>query len=257
MLVRLMLALVLALVADGPATAQPVADARQTQAPAPGTPDFLFGTPRGSIGVRGSWVFARAGSDLYDFVQRHLTVDKNDFNAPAFGFDVAVAITPRIDVRFDLEVSRTSKASEYRELVDNNLLPITQRTSLTSRSLGGSARINLTPLGRRVSRYAWVPRAVTPFVGGGAGAVWYSFEQNGDFVDFVNSDVFTDSFRSSGWTPGTYLFGGADVHLFRILFLTFEGRYLWAKATLSPDFLDFDPIDLAGFRLSTGINLVF
>ncbi len=60
----------------------------------PGRPDFLFGAPRGSFGVRGSWVFARAGSDLFDFVQQHLTLDKSDFNAPAFGFDGGVPLTP-------------------------------------------------------------------------------------------------------------------------------------------------------------------
>jgi hypothetical protein len=46
------------------------------------SPDFLFGRPEGSIGVRGSWVFARAGSDWYDFVTDQLTIDTKDFDAP-------------------------------------------------------------------------------------------------------------------------------------------------------------------------------
>jgi hypothetical protein len=91
----------------------------------------------------------------------------------------------------------------------------------------------------------------------GGGALWYQFEQNGDFVDFVDLSVFPDYFSSRGWTPSVYVFGGTNLHLYRILFLTFEGRYMWADAKLSSDFVDFDPIDLSGFRVSTGVSLAF
>ena len=46
-----------------------------------GDPDFLFDRPRGAVGVRGGWLFERAGSDLFTFVQEQLTVEPNDFNA--------------------------------------------------------------------------------------------------------------------------------------------------------------------------------
>ena len=221
------------------------------------SPDFLFGAPRGSIGVRGAWVFASANSDLFDFVQQHLTVDKKDFNAPLIGIDASIAITPRLDVTFGAEFSRASKGSEYREFVDNLHLPINQETTLQERNLFGSVRFSFVPRGRSVSRFAWVPRTVTPYVGAGAGALWYKFEQTGDFVDFVDLRVFTDYFSSSGYAPSAHVFGGTDVHLYRILFLTVEGRYVWANAKLGADFVDFDPIDLAGFRLATGINVLF
>jgi hypothetical protein len=54
-----------------------------------------------------------------------------------------------------------------------------------------------------------------------------------------------------------HVFGGTDLRLYRALFLTFEGKYVWAKAKLGTDFIDFDPIDLGGFRVSTGINVLF
>jgi hypothetical protein len=41
------------------------------------------------------------------------------------------------------------------------------------------------------------------------------------------------------------------------LFAAVEGRYVWSSATLGSDFVDFDPIDLAGFRTSVGITVVF
>src|SRR5688500_12150304 len=78
------------------------------------SPDFLFGRPDGSVGIRGSWIFSRAGSDWYDFVTDHLTIDKGAFNAPAVTFEVGFFLTPRIDIVAGVDVSNTSTSSEYR-----------------------------------------------------------------------------------------------------------------------------------------------
>jgi hypothetical protein len=220
-------------------------------------PDFLFGEPNGSVSVRGSWLFASAGSDLFDFVTRQLTIDKQDFNAPGFAADVAVAITSRIDTQFGVEWSKARRPSEYRDFVDNNLRPIEQFTELKALHLTGSLRFVLAPRGRAVSRFAWVPRRVVPYVGAGGGATYYNFSQSGDFVDFQDLSVFTDSFRSKGWTPSAHAFGGIDLHVYRALCGTVEARYTKAAGTLSSDFIDFDPIDLSGFRISAGVNLLF
>jgi hypothetical protein len=239
------------------ATAASAQSSDPANAPSRPSPDFLFGRPHGSLGIRGSWLFASANSDLFDFVQRHLTVDKKDFNAPMLGIDLSLAVTPRVDVSFGAEFSQAAKASEYRDFVDNRLLPINQETTLKERNIFGSVRFSLVPRGRSISRFAWVPRGFTPFVGAGAGALWYQFEQSGDFVDFADLSVFSDYFSSSGYAPSAHVFGGTDVQLYRILFLTVEGRYVWASGKLGRDFVDFDPIDLAGFRLSTGVNVRF
>ena len=87
--------------------------------------------------------------------------------------------------------------------------------------------------------------------------LWFEVNQTGDFVDFVDMSVFTDVFRSRGWTPSAQVFGGVDLRVFRRLFLTVDGRYLWAAGDLGSDWIDFDPIDLAGFRFAAGINVVF
>ncbi len=224
---------------------------------AAGSPDFLLQRPYGSIGVRSGWIFARAGSDLFDFVEDQLTVDKGDFNAPAMAVDVAFAVTPRIEAVAGFEFSRASMGSEYRAYVDNNGLPINQQTELREINLSGSVRFPLLPRGREVSRFAWVPERIAPYVGGGGGVLWYQFEQSGDFVDFVDLSVFTDVFRSTGWTPSAHVFGGADIQLYKRLYFSIEGRYLWAAGELGADFIDFDPIDLAGFRLAGGINVLF
>jgi hypothetical protein len=228
-------------------------------ADAQSSPDFLFGSPKGMIGVRSGWLFASAKSDLFTFVQRHLTVDRKDFNAPAIGVDVEVAMGPRLSVIGGFDFSRTSKDSEYRDFVDNQRLPITQTTTLSELNLSGSLKVGITPRGREISSRAFIPAAVTPYVGAGGGLMQYKFVQFGDFIDVdsANSDIFTDTFRSSGWTPTAHVFGGVDVRVYKRLYLSGEGRYLWSSGAPDRDFIDFDPIDLAGFKATAGVHYMF
>jgi hypothetical protein len=163
------------------------------------SPDFMFGSPKGMIGVRSGWLFASANSDLFTFVQRHLTVDRKDFNAPAIGVDVEVAMGPRLSAIGGFDFSHASKDSEYRDFVDNQRLPITQTTTLTELNLSGSVKVAITPRGREISRRAFIPAAVTPYVGAGGGFMRYKFVQFGDFIDVesTNSAIFEDTFQTS------------------------------------------------------------
>ena len=229
------------------------------RASAQSSPDFLFGSPKGMVGVRSGWVFASAKSDLFTFVQRHLTVDRKDFNAPAIGVDVEVAMAPRLSAIGGFDFARTSKDSEYRDFVDNQRLPITQTTTLSEMNLSGSLKFAITPRGREISSRAFIPAAVTPYVGAGGGMLRYQFLQFGDFIDVdsTNSDIFADTFRTAGWTPSAHVFGGVDVRVYKRLYLSGEGRYLWSSATPDRDFIDFDPIDLAGFKATAGVHYMF
>lgn len=241
-------------------TAQPAGQSGPTPATAPADGprrDYMFGRPRGSFAVRGSWLFATAGSDLYDFVTEQLTLDKGAFDAPSIAVELDVSLSPRLDVVVGIETSHTSEASEYRDYVDNNELPITQETSLREFGVFGSVKYALTPRGRQVSRFAWIPRTVTPYVGAGGGVVKYDFKQTGDFIDFADLSVFSDTFQSEGWAPSVHAFGGVDVRVYRILYVTAEGRYTWSSAELESDFVGFEPIDLSGFRFGAGVRLVF
>ncbi|MCC6931218.1 MAG: hypothetical protein IT359_19675 [Gemmatimonadaceae bacterium] len=224
---------------------------------APSSPDFLLGRPRVSVGVRGDWVFASAGSDLYDFVTDQLTLEKSSFNAPGFGVEVAFNLTPRLDVVAGFDVAKSSTPSEYRAFVDNRNLPIQQETSLRRSGMFGAARLALIPRGRSISRFAWIPSTFVPYLGAGGGLTNYLFKQVGDFVDFSDSRVFTESFQSDGWAPSAHVFGGTDIQVYRRMFMSLEGRYTWSKATLGTDFIDFEAIDLGGFRLGAGLHIRF
>jgi hypothetical protein len=204
-------------------------------------------------------VFARAGSDIFDFVERELTVEERDFNTAGFAADVGIALTPRADVVFGVDVNHASIPSEYRTLQGSDLLPIEQTTALSEANISGSIRFALTPRGREISSLAWVPRRAVPYVGAGGGMLWYKFKQSGDFVDALDPDlpIFSDTFLADGWTPSAHVFGGVDVQIHRRWFLTLDGRYVWAAGDLGREFEGFDPIDLAGFRFGTGINILF
>jgi hypothetical protein len=250
--------LALLLVLPSPASAQPDDQSGQAvRAQSIPSPDFFLGRPRASLGMRGNWFLASAGSDIFDFVTEHLTLERSSFNTPTFGAELGINVTPRIDLVFGLDVGKSSTLSEYRAFVDNNHLPIEQTTEMKEFSTFATVRYSLVPKGRSISRLAWIPRTVTPYVGAGAGLLNYEFFQTGDFVDFQTSRVFTDVFRSSGWAPSTHIVGGADVQVYKHLFMSFEAKYLWSSADLEQKFVDFAPIDLSGVRFGAGIHLVF
>ena len=252
-----LLGVVLVLLAGGTAQAAGgQAPPSSVQTPRRG-PDFLFGRPDGSIAVRGSWIFSRAGSDWYDFVSKDLTIENSDFNSPAVTFELGFLVTPRLDIVAGVDISSASTNSEYRDFVDNNRLPITQSTQLRGTTITGGVKYALIPRGREVGNVAWVPSTVIPYVGAGGGAHWYKLTQQGDFVDFVDLSVFSNVFRSSGWSPSAHVFGGADLKLHRRVYLTFEARYQWTAGDLGAEWIDFDPIDLSGLQIGTGVNFVF
>lgn len=246
-------ALLLPFVGAGSAAAEP-----------PGVPpaagsagDFLVHRPRGAVGVSAGWQFAFASSDLYDFFESELTIERSDFDAPLIRIEGAIAVSRRFQVLVDVDISRTSIDSESRDFIGTDGLPIVQATSLDKTAVTGSIKFALTPRGDQVSALAWVPRRVVPYAGGGGGVMKYSLKQSGEFVDREDLSVFTDSFSSDGWAPTLHAFGGVDIRLFRMLFLGIEGRYVWSSTDLDADFLGFDPIDLSGFVTSVGVSWVF
>jgi len=252
-------ALLVMAAAAAPAAAQDQTGAPpEVPSPRP-TPDFLFGRPFGFLAVRASWTRVRAGGDWYDFVTDQLTLQRSDFNAPGFAADVGITITDRIEAVVGVDISRASASSEYRHFVDNNRQPINQTTRLNQVNVTGSMKWALHARGRRVSTLAWIPRGLIPYVGGGAGLLRFDLSQDGDFIDALDPRraIFTDVFESHGWTPTAHLFGGLDLRAARWLFVTFDARYRWASGDLSQQWVNFDPVDLSGLRLSTGVSVPF
>jgi hypothetical protein len=217
---------------------------------------FLFKPPSGAATFRGGFDRASAGSDIFSFTSDRLTLGRGDFSAVTFAADFTYRLRSRVDVVvFSVSSSRAIKASEFRNFVDNNREPILQTTTFLRVPLTASVKAYLAQPGRSVGHFAWVPARLAPYVGVGGGAMWYRFGQQGDFIDFDTTRVFSDTFDSSGWTPTVQGFAGADISLGPRFALALEAKYQWAKARLGSDFSSFDRIDLSGVSVTTGISI--
>lgn len=250
----------LILVSPAFADEQQPAAAPPAQSSAPPA-DFMLGRPRVSFGVKGSWFMARAGSDFYETVTKTLTLEKSSFHTGTFSFEGGFSVHPRLEITATIDLNRLNQPSEDREneemLADGTRVPIRQTTELSQTNFTGSAKFLLIPRGRSISKLAWIPNTIVPFVGAGAGIGKYNLSQDGDFVDYSDNHIFTDTFHSEGWSPSFQVFGGTDVQIQRHIILSFEGRYTWQQADLSLDFVNFDPIDLGGLRFGGGVHFAF
>lgn len=220
-------------------------------------PDFLFSRPGLSLGVRGQWNQGRTDSKFFKFAAEGLTLESGDFNAPGVIVDLGFALGSRVTALVGLDFTSTLAHSEYRDFTDAEDLPIEQDTRFRQFDLFGSVALALLPRGRAIGQLSWVPSAVIPYVGAGGGLLRYEFVQAGDFVDFRDMSIQAMHFESARWTPSAHVFAGGDVKIARQIFLTAEGRYIWADAEVSDDFVFDGSIDLTGVRITAGVRLVF
>ena len=219
---------------------------------------FLFKTPSVSLGIRSGYSMPRAGSELFDFTREQLTVETSDFYSEYVGGELAIRVTDRIDLTFGAGHAASSTPSEFRDWVDTDDQPIEQTTRLSITPATVGMKYYLQDRGRSVGRFAWIPNRVSPYVGGGLGVVWYTFQQRGDFVDFQTLDIFRSTITSDGIGTQVHGLAGVDVSLNTVLYLTGEARYDVGSAELNSGFFeDFDDMDLAGLRFVVGISARF
>lgn len=219
---------------------------------------FLFSAPRATMTLRGGMSNAAARGDLFDFATDTLTLDRKDFAGLALGADLTFTTAyPRLGVVVGAGYASASAPSEFVNWVDNNDQPIAQTTKFVRVPLTVGLRTYLVPPGETVGSLAWIPARVAPYLGAGVGATWYRFRQQGSFVDFATSDVFDDTFQTSGWGPTAYGAAGLDYSIGPRVALTGDVRYTYAKAGVGQDFSGFDRIDLSGLATTVGITFRF
>ncbi len=218
---------------------------------------FLFHEPRGSLTIRGGLGLPTTSSQVFSFVTNELTLGKSDFTSGTLGADLSVRLSPRMDVVVGLLYTGTRSRSEFRNWVDQNDLPIEQTTVFERLPVTTSLRYYLSSRGRRIGRLAWIPARLAPYVGIGAGAMWYRFRQSGDFVDFQTLNVFGDRYESSDWTFTAHALAGTEIAVGSRFYVTGEGRYAWSRAAMGQDFVGFDRIDLSGVYATAGVAVRF
>ena len=218
---------------------------------------YMFHAPEARLTLRTGYDHANAGSDVFTDFTSLLTLKKADFSGITLGAEAALSLGSRFDVSADLAFTHKTKGSEYRYLIDNNNQPIQQSTSFDRIPLTVNARFYLTEPGRSIGKLAWIPNKMVPWVGAGAGVMWYRFRQQGDFVDYQNNNVFTarDGQFSSEGSAGMYqAMGGADFSLSPHVALRLDSRYIWSSAELSSAFKGYRPIDLSGVQGTFGLT---
>jgi hypothetical protein len=219
---------------------------------------FLFSPPTGSFSVFGGMSRATAGSDIFAHTTEHLTLQRGDFDGASLGGDLAFRLRPRLDLVLGSSYTSSVASSESRHYVYPDDRPIEQTTTYTRVPVTVGLKAYLSPPGRSVSRYAWVPARYAPFVGLSVGGVWYNFHQEGMWVDFEDLGIFPATMSSSGWAPAAQASAGVDLSLTTRLALVGETRYLYSRADLGNDFRGgFEPIDLSGLSASLGLSLRF
>ncbi|MFL5606975.1 MAG: hypothetical protein ACJ8AD_11060, partial [Gemmatimonadaceae bacterium] len=189
---------------------------------------YMFGAPDARFSIHAGYSHAGAGSDLFDEVTSNLSLNKSDFSGPTIGGELAVTLSPRLDLALQVDYAGTSKGSEYRHF-DESGVPIRQTTTFKRVPVTANLRAYLLPRGREIGKLAWIPASVVPWIGAGGGVMWYQFKQQGDFVDLSNLNIYADSFDSNGWAPTLQGMGGVDVNLSTRLAFTADLRYNWAR----------------------------
>jgi opacity protein-like surface antigen len=218
----------------------------------------MFRAPKVTLSLNLGYGIPKAGSDIFSEAFDTYTLAKGDFRAPIIGGGLSFFLNERVDLAVEFSYSRSNTWSEYIDWVEDNDVPIEQRTRLTRAPLTLSARYFLKDRGRRVGSLSWIPTTWSPYIGAGGGRMFYEFEQVGDFVDFADLSIFTARFLSEGWAWVGHVFGGLQWSLSPQWVVTAEARYSLADADLNrPDFSGYEPIDLSGFNGSVGFGIRF
>jgi hypothetical protein len=221
---------------------------------AAGQDGFLFRPPQGGITLRAGPMLYSARSDLFDALRQDLTLDRGDFRAPSFTFEVVVSELPRFDVVLGAGAAWAAARSEFREWVDQDGEAIEQRTTLLSLPVTVSVRYLLLERGRSVSNVAWLPRSTTPYVGVGGGGAWYRLRQTGEFVDFRDYRIFSDTLEASGVHALAHALLGVDHWFTPHVGLNAEARYTVGGADPGQGFHTFDSLDLGGLQATLGFS---
>ena len=215
---------------------------------------FLFGTPDGTLTFRGGYARPTAGSDLFGFATSELTLAKGDFAGLELGADLGIMHGQQWEWLLSVDASTRSAESEYRAWTGSDGKPINQSTTFTRVPVLLGVRYYLRSPGTSIGRLAWIPASWVPWVAVQGGVMWYRFAQTGEFVNFANGNaVFAGDLESTGWAPTAAFTAGVNLNLTPTFALVTQGRYVYARKTLGPDFTGFQPIDLTGGSVTAGL----
>jgi hypothetical protein len=184
----------------------------------------------------------------------------SDFDGVFGGIEYNQVLTNFVEVGVHYDYYSRTTDSSYRDYTWDNGDEIHQQLRLRVAPLGVSIR--LLPTGKN--------NKIVPFVGGGVDALFYRYEEYGDFVCFPPSggtcqhdyDVVPDAFVSESTAFGYHALGGLRVYINHDFAIVGEGRYQWGKDDMGDDFAPNEPglvnqIDLSGWTFTVGLHVRF
>jgi Outer membrane protein beta-barrel domain len=206
----------------------------------------------GGLDLRiGGFVPVEKGTFFRDLRELH-TVDKGDFKGIYGGVEYSFGLGENLELGLHVDGYGRTRHTSYRDFTRPSGREITQSLQLQSVPVGMTLR--------------YVPRPgrgeVTPYFGVGADLVIWSYDAEGDFIDFESADmrVIPDHFVSDGTAPGFHVAAGLRVPVGYDFAIVGEVRYLWAKDDMGGDFRAYvgeHKLDLSGVSATLGVNVRF
>ncbi|MCU0275816.1 MAG: hypothetical protein MUF02_02995 [Acidobacteria bacterium] len=200
-----------------------------------------------SINLKFGLFVPQMKSDLWEINMENLTFSRSDMVNTYYEAEYESFLGRYSS--FSLEFGSYAKTvyAQYRDYTDMDGNPIFQNLSL--RIVPIVASVKIYPLGHR--------HVVNPFVGLGAGIYAWTYQQWGDFINFVDDSINEGLAETRRFTVG---FNGRFGLVYRFqsrVALSLEGKYQYLKGRLSDNFEDFNLLDMGGFSANVGINIFF
>ena len=181
---------------------------------------------------------ARVQGDVLVTNRQYLLFDIKDFNAVMVAGDWAVSLGDYFEAGAGFGFYQRTVPTIYADWVNADGREIEQDLKLRIMPL--TAIMKILPLGSK--------RAFQPYVGGGLGVYFWRYSETGEFVDFVDGSIFSDSFVESGTSVGPVAVFGLRGRVSGQATIGVEARLQWGQGNLSQDFLS-DKIDLGGYNI--------
>lgn len=200
-----------------------------------------------SFSIRIGALMPRAQSDIWDLNVEETTFTKTRLIGGMLGAGLDIFWSRWVNTSLFVYVYERDMDVEDRDFVYPDGTPIARTISLNVVPI--ELTLKFLPLGR-------MRRGAIPYLGGGVGLYVWKYQEIGDFVFDRFGDPFIDfgDFQASGVEFGWHVLAGLQIRIGRRSTLDLEIKYHDARGDMGRDFPGFNPIDLSGVSLLTGIS---
>lgn len=184
-------------------------------------------------------------SDYWEDVETDFTGEIDDYENITFGAEYLLSLSRNTGLLFSGSLYEGETTHSYRGFVDNFGDRIRHDTTFGIATATIGVVFHFTP-----------EAPVSPYIGAGGGAFFWSLVEEGDFIDFgPNPDeVFSARLEADGVAFGYYLQAGLEAPISDHLSLYAEGRWTQAEDELNGGLEDLGDVDLSGQQFSVGIS---